>query len=139
MLADLSTLLAAVSPVAANFPIAIITSPVQAIKLKLRLLTARDPGFVVLASSAIADGTVVAVAGNVLVAATSPTPTFDVSTNATVVMETVPSQIATAGVLAAGETRSLFQTDSVGLRVRLGAAWALRSGTGISFLEDVIW
>jgi hypothetical protein len=109
------------------------------VKLKLRLLTARDPGFMVLASSAIADGTLVAIAGNTLVAATSPIPTFDISTNATVVMETVPSQIAAGGTLAAGETRSLFQTDSIGLRVRFGVAWALRSATGIAFLEDCIW
>jgi hypothetical protein len=139
MLEDLATLLSAVAPVAAGFPIAIVTSPAQAVKLKLRLLTARDPGFMVLASSAIADRTLVAIAGNTLVAATSPIPTFDISTNATVVMETVPSQIAAGGTLAAGETRSLFQTDSIGLRVRFGVAWALRSATGIAFLEDCIW
>jgi hypothetical protein len=139
MFEDLATLLSAVAPVAAGYPIAIVTSPTQAVKLKLRLLTARDPGFTVLASSAIADGTVIAIAANTLVAATSPTPSFDVSTNATVVMETSPSQIATGGTLAAGETRSLFQTDSIGLRVRFGAAWGLRSATGISFLEDCIW
>jgi hypothetical protein len=139
MFEDLGTLLSAVAPVAAGFPIAIVTSPAQAVKLKLRLLTARDPGFTVLASSAVPDGTVIAVAGNTLVAATSPTPSFDVSSNATVVMEDNPQQIATGGVLAAGSTRSLFQTDSVGLRVRFGAAWALRSATGIAFLEDVLW
>jgi hypothetical protein len=33
----------------------------------------------------------------------------------------------------------LFQTDSIGLRVRFGVAWALRSATGIAFLEDCIW
>jgi hypothetical protein len=139
MFEDLATLLAAVAPVAASFPVAVITSPAQAVKLKLRLLTARDPGFTVLASSAVPAGTLIAIAANTLVAATSPSPTFDVSTNATVVMETVPSQIASGGTLAAGETRSLFQTDSIGLRVRFGAAWTLRSATGIAFLEDVIW
>jgi hypothetical protein len=136
MFEDLTALLASVAPVSAGYPIAIVCSPVQPVRLKLRLLTARDPGFVVLASSAVADGTVIAVAGNVLVAATSPNPTFDVSTNATVVMADNPSG---GTILGADETRSLFQTDSYRLRVRFGVAWALRSATGIAFLEDVLW
>jgi hypothetical protein len=139
MFEDLGTLLSAVASVAAGFPIAIVASPAQAIKLKLRLLAARDVGFTVLASSAVPDGTVIAIAGNTLVAATSLVPTFDISANATIVMETSPAQIATGGTLAAGETRSLFQTDSFGLRVRFGAAWALRSATGIEWIQNCIW
>jgi hypothetical protein len=136
MFEDLATLLSSVALVAAGFPIAIVTSPTQAVKLKLRLLTTRDPGFAVLASSAVPDGTVIAIAANTLVAATSPSPTFDVSTNATVVMANSPPG---GTILGTDGTQSLFQTDSFGLRVRFGAAWALRSATGIAFLEDVVW
>jgi hypothetical protein len=107
--------------------------------LKLRLLSASNPGFTVLASSAVADGTVIAIAANTLVAAADPVPTFDVSENATIVLDTAPAQIGVAGSMAAGATRGLFQTDSIGLRVRLGASWALRSATGISWLQNVIW
>jgi hypothetical protein len=140
MIEDLTTLLSTVSPVAANFPIAIVTSPTQAVKLKLRLLTARDDiGFIVLASSAVPDGTVIAVAANTLVSATGSVPTFEISMDATVALDTTPSAIVDGSGTPAPNTRSLYQTGCIGLKVRLSAAWALRSATGISLLENCIW
>jgi hypothetical protein len=140
MFEDLTTLLSAVAPVSAGFPIAIVTSPTQAVKLKLRLLTAADPGFTVLASSAVADGTVIAIAANTLVSAAGAVPTFEISPDATVTLEnTTPLAITDGSAVPAPNVRSLFQTGCIGLKVRLGTAWALRSATGIALLQDVLW
>ena len=140
MFEDLSTLLSAIAPVAAGYSVAIVCSPTQAVKLKLRLLTARDPGFTVLASSAVPDATIIAVAANTLVSASSPNPTFDVSTQAVVTMEdTTPLAIVGGGSTPAANTRSIYQTDSIGLKIRFGAAWGLRSATGLAWLENVLW
>jgi hypothetical protein len=103
------------------------------------LLTARDPGFTVLASSAIPDGTVICVAANTLVSATSPNPSFDVSNQATITLDTEPLPIVDPGSSPATTTRSLYQTDCIGLRARFGAAWGLRSVTGLAWLEDTLW
>ena len=70
-----------------------------------------------------------------------PEPRFANSREGTVHMEdTNPLQIGTAGTpnVIAGSVRSLWQTDSVGLRMLIDMAWTMRAET-IALVEDITW
>jgi hypothetical protein len=137
MAADIGALAVAVSGVAANFPLTFVASPPQAAKLRMApatTLRAVD----VLASSALSAGTVIAIAPNCLVSATDPLPRIDRSSEALLHMDSVPSQIATGGVMVA-PTRSLWQSDTIALRLRFEVSWALRSAQGLAWLTGTNW
>jgi hypothetical protein len=141
MLADLATVTTAVAAVAGANPIAVIASPARAIRLKLRLLTAGDVGFEIFGSNGVADDELVAVATNGIVSACDPVPRFDVSNQGTLVMDdaATPGQLVVGASTASGPARSLFQTDSVALRMVYECSWGRRSDTAVSWLEDLIW
>jgi hypothetical protein len=138
MLADIAALGAAVAPVAANGPIVIVASPAQALRLRM----ADVKGIEVLASNGIAAGTVVAIAANALAAAVDPAPRIDVS-KTTVLHEedTAPTALSAVGTpnMIAAPTRSLWQTDTIGLRLRMEISWGLRSSTGIAWMPSTTW
>ena len=126
------------SPVAANGPVFFIASPKQAARMRF---SSQLKDFEVFASSALADKTVIAIAQNCLVSAIDPALRFERASEATLHMETVPAQVGTVGspnVVAAPLT-SLWQTDKIGLKVRMEVSWALRSATGLAFMNAVNW
>jgi Phage capsid family len=137
---DIATIAAGVIAVAGNYPIIIIAAPPQA--LALRLWAGRDfPQFDVLASSGLANGTVMAIASNAVASAIDPAPTISVSTEATLHMDTTPLALASVGTpnTVAAPMRSLYQTDSLGLRLVLNVAWALRNAGGLAWLSGTTW
>src|SRR5262249_27284543 len=97
--------------------------------------------FEVLASLALADKTVIAIASNCLVSAIDPAPRFEVRDAATLHMETSPAQISTVGTpnVVAAPMRSLFQTDAIGLKVRWEVRWAFRPAAGPHYMSAVNW
>jgi hypothetical protein len=141
MLEDLGTVTAAVAAVAGANPIAVIASPARAIRLKLRLLTAGDVGLQIFGSNGLQSDELVAVATNGIVSACDPVPRFDVSNQGTLVMDdaATPGQLVVGASTASGPARSLFQTDSIALRMVYECSWARRSDTAVSWLEDLIW
>ena len=133
MAADIAKLLTAIAPVAgAGF--AIIASAAQAVSLQLRLAQ-QVPN--VMFSSALAAGTVIAVAPQAI-AAVLETPRIDSSIEATLHMDSAPAAIANGGGVAA-PTRSLFQTNTVGLRMITPLSWALRSPSAVAWMSGVNW
>ncbi len=66
---------------------------------------------------------------------------LNVSREATVHLDTAPLQIGTTGTppTVAVPTWSLFQSDSLGLRLRLDVVWGLRNSRCLSWMTDVIW
>jgi hypothetical protein len=56
-------------------------------------------------------------------------------------METVPAPIGTPGTptVVAAPTRSLWQTDAIGLKVRWPVSWALRDPRGFAWLTPTAW
>ena len=66
---------------------------------------------------------------------------FEIRTGPTVHMNTTPTAIGTAGTPAtvAAPARSYFQTDSVGLKMRLGCSWVLRTTGAVAWVENVVW
>jgi hypothetical protein len=140
MLEDIGTVVDGVATVAGNSPIAVIVSPARARRMKLRLLSAADPGFEVFASNGVGANELVAVASNGIVSACDPVPRFDASDQGTIVMDdTAPAQLVDAGGVAAGGTRSLWQADSIALRMIYECSWARRSDSAVAWVEDVIW
>jgi hypothetical protein len=136
MLADLSKLAAAVSGVAGNGQIAIVASAAQAVAVGLR--SAREIPYSVFASAALVPGTVIAVATPCIVSAVS-VPVVDGSLHAVFHEEdNAPAAIATGGVMA-HPVRSVFQTDSVSLRLRQEVSWALRDADGLAWMSGVNW
>ena len=56
-------------------------------------------------------------------------------------MDNAPTAIGTAGSpnVVSAPTRDLYQTDSVGLKVRLGVTWALRTSGAVAWVQNVVW
>jgi hypothetical protein len=137
MLADVATLAAAVSAVAANGEIVFICAPKQAAALRLQF------GFpyAVLASSALADKTVIAVAVNAIASAVDPAPRFAIAKEAVVHEETVPLPFSTTGTPAtvAAPQVSYFQSDLIGLKMIFEMSWLLRSSSGLAYMTAVTW
>jgi HK97 family phage major capsid protein/HK97 family phage prohead protease len=99
-------------------------------------------GYPVLKSSTVTAGMLILVDAADFVSATGDDMRFDVSDQATLHMEdTTPLAIGTTGspAVVAAPTRSLWQTDSLGLRMIMDLNWALlRTGT-VAWTQSVTW
>jgi hypothetical protein len=138
MLADLAALASAVAPLAGSGTsgIAIVAAPSQAVSIVLR--SPREPAYAVFASAGLADGMVIAIALPALASAVG-VPAIEASRDAAVHMETSPAQIVTAAGAVAVPVASLFQTDSVALRLRWPLSWATRAPGTTAWMEAVTW
>lgn len=99
-------------------------------------------GFPVIQSATVPAGTLVLVDAADFFSATGDEPRFEVSEQATLHMEdSAPAQIGTAGAPAtvAGNVRSMFQTDSLALRMVLPMNWALRRAGTVAWTQAVTW
>lgn len=130
---DVSALLNAISSVAGAGWF-IVASPAQAIALSLRAGQSIPN---VRASGALAAGTVIAIAPQGFVSVLE-TPRIEASIEALVHMDTAPAAIANGGGVAA-PARSLFQTNSVGLRMITPVSWALRAPGAAAWMSGVNW
>ena len=93
----------------------------------------RFQGYSVIQSTTVPAGVVIAIDAADFFSATGDDPRFDVSDQATLHMEdTTPLAIGTAGApnTVAAPVRSLFQTDSLALRMLMPMNWAMRR-TGV--------
>ena len=118
MIEDLTAVTSSASKVGG--PIAVVVAPARAIAIGLRL--SRDPPFAVYGSPAIGADDVIAIAVGGLAAAVDAVPQVQASRVAALDTEN-PAQPISGGAAV----RSLMQTDTVGIKVRLGASWALRA------------
>jgi hypothetical protein len=134
MIADLSGLVSTVSVVGG--PIMFVTAPERAAAISLR--APRELPFPVLGSPAVAPGDVIAIATQGIASATDAVPEIWSSRSATVHMDDDPAPIATSGA-AAAPTRSLWQSDTIGTKLRFGASWALRDPRGLAWLTTTAW
>jgi hypothetical protein len=136
MAQDLANIGAAVARVAGK-NVAFIAAPEQALAIALFAPMFAYP---VLATKALAKGTVIAVATSALVSAFDPVPAIEASREATVHWDdSAPAEIVGSGGAVAQPVGTVFQSDSVLLRMRMLAAWALRSTNAIAFVQNVVW
>ena len=131
MNADLTALLAAIAPVAgAGFMI--VAAPAQAATIQFGLVGERPS---VRASAGLPAKTVIAIATQAF-AGVLETPRVEASSDAVLHMEdTNPTEIGNTSA----PTRSLWQTNSIGLRMIMPVSWGLRSPTGVAWMSAVNW
>jgi HK97 family phage major capsid protein len=102
----------------------------------------RFQGYGVIQSSTVPAGVVILMDAADFFSATGDDPRFDVSDQATLHMEdTTPLAIGTAGApnTVAAPVRSLFQTDSLALRMILPMNWAMRRSGVLVERTAVTW
>jgi HK97 family phage major capsid protein/HK97 family phage prohead protease len=131
-----------------------IMNPVQAISIALTQNAGGDfpfkqevnqnqlQGYPVITSSTVPAGYLILVDAADFFSATGDDPRFDISDQATLHMEdTTPLAIGTAGSpnTVAAPVRSLWQTDTVGLRMILDMNWAMRRTGAVAWTSSVTW
>jgi hypothetical protein len=135
---DLGKLANAVMPISGE-AIAFVTNPATALKMRLAVGPAWT--YPILSSGAIAANTVIAVGLNVLAVAIDPAIKIDTSTDAIFHLEDTTAGVRQIGVdaNATSPVRSMFQTDSIGIKLVLRVNWALRDPSGAAFISSVTW
>ena len=99
-------------------------------------------GYPVIKSGTVPLGTVIVHRCGGLRLVTGDSPRFEISDQATLHMEdTTPAHIGTAGTPAvvAAPARSMFQTDSMALRLILPMNWTLRRAGVVAWVAGVTW
>lgn len=125
-LEDIGGLIGATSAVGGVGPYVVIANPGRAAGLHMRYYSYPE-NVTVLGTPAVGnDMIVVAVAA--LAGAISPDPDVETSRAATLQMSDTP--VAVGG---AGPVRGLWQTDSIGVKVRWPASWTLRDPRGVAW------
>lgn len=99
-------------------------------------------GFPVITSSTVPAGTVILMDAADFFSATGDEPRFDVSDQATLHMEdSTPTAIGTTGTpnVVAAPVRSLWQTDTLALRMIVDLNWSMRRTGVIAYTQAVTW
>ncbi len=138
MRADLRTLASAVSPLSGNGGIVFICS--EGLNVAIGHIPRFD--YPVLRSSTLSPDTIIAVAVNAVVSSIAGAPQIvDVSDQALLHEDDAPSDISTTGSpsVIAAPTRSLWQSDSVAIRLRWPISWGLRSSSGLAWMTGTTW
>ena len=133
---DLAALAGAISQYAGNGAIAYVMAPPQAVRAAL----VAGGSLAVLTSSSLTAGTVIALATNAVASAIEPVQ-IDASRAVSIHEADPAAVIATAGspVVYAAPQRSLFQTDSVALRLRWPLSWTVRNPGAVAFVTATKW
>ena len=156
LVADLKALVASlITSSSGNIRLPVwIMNPVQALSISLTQNAGGDfpfaadlrsgtlLGYPVAQSATVPVGTVSLVDAADFFTATGDEPRFDVSDQATLHMEdSAPQAIGTAGTpnVVAAPVRSLFQTDSIGLRMILDMNWTMRRAGMVAYVTGVTW
>jgi HK97 family phage major capsid protein len=131
-----------------------IMNPVQALSIAMTQNAGGDfpfaaevnqgrlQGYTILQSTSVTAGMVFLVDASDFFSATGDDPRFDVSDQAVLHMEdTTPLAIGTAGSpnTVAAPARSLWQTDTIGIRMLLDINWAMRRTGSIVWTQAVTW
>jgi hypothetical protein len=133
MLADLATLAADVAPYG-GLDIVYVTDPGTAAKLTFAM--GAQFKLKIFASSGVPAKTLIALAPAALCSATDPTPRLDASRDAMQHMEDVsPADPIMGGT----PVKSMFQLDSVSIRLTLFVAWAMRAPLACAYTAGITW
>lgn len=130
-LADMAALADAVAPVAGNAPLAFVGSLGRALKANV-YLQGVDDAFAIGSGAVINDFLCVATAA--LVSAIGD-PEVESSSASTLHMDDVPN----IDPGSAGRHSSMFQTDSIAIRLRWPVSWTVRDPRGFAWLTPTGW
>jgi hypothetical protein len=130
---DIAALLNAVAPVAGKGPVIIVSSLGRSASASARYGSIKAEGddatIIPVASPAVGND-IVAIAPKAIVAALSADPDVETTNAATLVMQ--DTNPAVAGTT--GPERSVFQTESLAIKVRWPVSWALRDPRAVAWL-----
>jgi hypothetical protein len=127
---DVSALVQAISAFAGNSNVTLVAAPAQATRFAL---CAEQMPFAVLMTKALSVGTVVAIANNALAAAIAE-PAIDAAKSVALQFEDSPP-----GAINSAASRSVWQIDSVAIRVKQGVSWAVRDPAAVSVVTGTKW
>lgn len=134
---DVGNLLAALAGNGAGLAPVFVAAPQQAGALKVWAGPKFD--YPVLASAALAAGTVIAIEASALASAFSPVPEFSSCIQGVLHEDTVPLHVVDGSGTPAPNTRSLWQADVIALRMVLRVSYGMR-GTGlVQVIQNVTW
>jgi hypothetical protein len=136
LLADLQTLMRSVAPVVGASRFFYIMNPVQAVSAQYR--TYEDIAPRIITSGTVPEKTVIVVAANAVVSAMG-VPMFETATHTALHMNDVPLPIVSGGVVASPLVSSMFQTNSIAVKMQLDVSWALRSPQAVAWIQNVVW
>jgi hypothetical protein len=136
MASDISDITGAVAAVARNSQVVLIAAPQQA--NAIRLWSRPNFAFEVLSTSGLAAGTCLALATNCFVSAVAPVR-FSLVDALVALEDSAPGDIVSTGTINPNTVKSLYQTDSVGIRVMADVSWGLRSSSGVAWVSGVAW
>jgi hypothetical protein len=132
---DISTLLNSVSAVAGSGPVILVGSVGRIASASARYGSIKAEGTdatVIPIASAAVGNDLIAIAPKALVAALSADPDVETVKAATLVMDTAP--VAPNTTLA---TKSVWQTDSLAIKMRWPVSWALRNAAAVAWLTPI--
>jgi hypothetical protein len=121
LIADLAKIAGAFSTagIAAD-DLMIFANPAEAIKMRGLLSPAFAANYTIVGTPAIAASQIVAIAPNAILSGFSGEPTIEYNTTAAITTEdTNPLDIVTSGTANTGTVKSLWQLDSVAIRLRM--------------------
>jgi HK97 family phage major capsid protein/HK97 family phage prohead protease len=102
----------------------------------------RFRGYPLYQSTTVPSGTVLLIDAADFFSATGDTPTFNASDTATLHMDdTTPLALSATGApnTVAAPIRSLYQTDSLAIRMTMDMNWAMRRTGVVAFVSSVTW
>jgi hypothetical protein len=140
MAKDVEALIAALAAAGGGTHPVFIAAPGQAAAVKMWAGPKFD--YPVLASAALAAGTIAAVEAKSFVSGFSATPTFDTSDQTVVHLEdTFPAQVSTVGTpnVVPAPLRSLWQSNCTAVKMILRCAWAVRASGHVQFVSSTTW
>jgi hypothetical protein len=129
---DISALINAVSAVGGSGPFYLVGSAARAYVLNMRFIrggeTPTETQKTILGSIALGND-LMAVAPAALAAVIGLDPTIETSRASTLHMETVPQPVGTVS-----PHKSMWQTDSIAIKVRWPLSWCLRDSRGVAWM-----
>lgn len=154
IVADLKALVGAIIGAGGGRSIAILMNPLQALSIGFAQTSTGDFMFAgvteagqkfmatIIPNRGVPAGTLIAVDAADFATATGDAPRFAVSNEATLHEEdTSPLALGTVGSpnTVAAPMRSLFQTDSIAIRLSLYVTWAMRRAGMVATMSGVTW
>lgn len=147
VIADINALMAPFDTANAGRAMVLIMHPAQARKLAMmpgpdgtfgwadRFLSQ----FTVLVSTNATAARLIAVDAEDFATATGDTPEFDVSEQATLHMSDAPGELVTAAGSVNDPMRSLYQTNSMAIRMLLPLTWKMRRSGMVGWIDGTTW
>ena len=132
LLDDIETLHLDLEAVTPQHPGIYVMSPTRALMAELRSPHGLDPLIVIGSYAFHGSKILAAVAPNAIVSVFGDAPEIDVSAESALQMDTMPGATGTPSA-------SIWQKDSIAVRLRIPVTWALRSDAGLAWLTATGW